>query len=243
MIYFSMISNKGDRETNEDCVGMYQAEEKFCFALADGLGGHGYGEVASRTAVDTVMEAFAENGTDSSFLSYAFQMAQNKLRNKQQTDFEYSDMKTTLVGLVFDVDRVQWGHVGDSRLYYFSNGKVKQRTLDHSVPQMLVSSGKIREKDIRSHPDRNRLLRVIGDDLDGEMLEVTLSTAMERKKGQVFLLCTDGFWELIKEKKMEALLRKSRTPEEWLLYMQETVEKHGRNKNMDNYSAIAVWDI
>ena len=242
MVTFSMLSEIGSRGNNEDCVGMYQDGDTFCFALADGLGGHGCGEVASRMAVDAVIALFDEEGESTAFLERAFQAAQDQIAARQEADPACRDMKTTLVALTLGGQTAQWAHVGDSRLYYFENGKLCGRTLDHSVPQMLVSIGKIREKDIRRHPDRNRLLRVVGEDLDGEELNVTLSLGCQRKGRQAYLLCTDGFWELIEEKKMEALLRKVKTPEEWLRAMQEVVIKNGRNKNMDNYSAIAVWE-
>lgn len=68
---------------------------------------------------------------------------------------------------------MQWGHVGDSRLYYFKNGKIVKRTLDHSVPQMLVARGEIDEKEIRHHPDRNRLVRVMGMEWDEPKYQVS----------------------------------------------------------------------
>ena len=68
MVEFSMLSNKGTRDHNEDSIGMYQAEETYCFILADGLGGHGKGEVASRIAVDMVIETFASEKRDKDFI-------------------------------------------------------------------------------------------------------------------------------------------------------------------------------
>ena len=64
---------------------------------------------------------------------------------------------------------------------------------------------------------------------------------VKRTGGQAFLLCTDGFWELIEEKKMEAALKKASTPDQWIAAMQEIICKNGRGTNMDNYSAVAVW--
>lgn len=150
-------------------------------------------------------------------------------------------MKTTLVILEIEKERIRWGHIGDSRLYYFVNGRIRERTLDHSVPQMLVSAGEIKEKAIRHHPDRNRLLRVLGTDGDDEPVNYQESEVVKRTGGQAFLLCTDGFWELIEEKKMEAALKKASTPDQWIAAMQEIICKNGRGTNMDNYSAVAVW--
>jgi serine/threonine protein phosphatase PrpC len=133
----------------------------------------------------------------------------------------------------------QGGHIGDSRLYHFSHGRLKGRTLDHSVPQMLVATGEIREKDIRHHEDRNRLIRVMGIEWASPRYE--LGTAVKVSAGDAFLLCSDGFWEWIEEKEMQKLLKKSSTPVAWLEAMQEVTECHSAGTNRDNYSAIAVF--
>lgn len=239
MVKFAMISREGSRDNNEDSIGMYQDGDSYCFILADGLGGHGKGEVASRIAVEAVIGQFAAGERTEEFLDEVFCAAQTAIVEKQESDHTCRDMKTTLVVLDVEPEQVRWGHIGDSRLYYFQNGRIQSRTLDHSVPQMLVAVGEIREKDIRHHPDRNRLLRVLGVEMD----EVNHQTAepLPRKKGQAFLLCSDGFWELIEEKKMEAAYRRASDPEAWLAAMEEIVQKNGKGTDMDNYSAVAVW--
>ncbi len=239
MVRFSLFSDQGGRDNNEDNIGMYQDGEGFCFVLADGLGGHGKGEIASQLAVETVIGIFAQEERDKTFLKKAFEAAQESVIKRQEEDRSCRDMKTTLVVLDVEKDQLRWGHMGDSRLYYFVKGKIKERTLDHSVPQMLVSVGEIKEKDIRRHPDRNRLLRVLGTDMDE--VNYQESQTVKRLEKQAFLLCSDGFWELIEEKKMESTLRKAATPEAWIASMKEIVCKNGRGTNMDNYSAVAVW--
>ena len=238
MIAYHLLSNIGDRGNNEDNVGMYQRDEAYCFVLADGLGGHGKGEVASQLAVEAAVKIFAVKGAGTESLEASFQDAQKEILTKQQEDITARDMKTTLVILHVGADRIWWGHIGDSRLYLFQNGKLAQRTLDHSVPQMLVAAGQIKEKQIRNHPDRNRLLRVMGVDWDQPKYQ--LEEPKLRQGKQAFLLCTDGFWELIDEKKMQHCLKKAKSPEQWVELMEAIVKKNGQGKNMDNYSAVAV---
>ena len=149
------------------------------------------------------------------------------------------EMKTTLVVLLIDEEKILWGHIGDSRLYYFQNRKYRVRTLDHSVPQMLVLAGEITEKEIRGHADRNRLLRVMGTEWDSPKYQI--AEFMETGQKMAFLLCSDGFWELIEEKTMQTMLKKSETPENWLDNMEKEVLKNGKGKEMDNYSAVAVF--
>lgn len=238
MVRFSMLSEIGMRENNEDNVGMHQKDDVYCFVLADGLGGHGKGEVASGLAVEAVTEVFASLGKDT-FWDQAFLCAQEAIMEGQRADHTAFDMKTTLVVLCVGIDTIRWGHVGDSRLYYFKNKRMEERTLDHSVPQMLADIGEIKEKQIRNHPDRNRLLKVLGVETDE--LKYQLGEPVPVEGDQAFLLCTDGFWELIGDKKMESTLKRSSSPEEWLKAMEAVVIKNGRGRNMDNYSAIAVW--
>lgn len=234
-----LFSKVGERDNNEDSVGMYQEGQEYCFVLADGLGGHGKGELASRFAVEACIREFAVKGTGENCLDDSFIQAQNKILQEQKNDREAMDMKTTLVLLHIGENQVQWGHIGDSRLYYFENRKIIGRTMDHSVPQMLVAAGQIRESQIRHHPDRNRLLRVLGIDWDEPKYQ--LEDPMPRKASQQFLLCTDGFWELIDERKMQQTLKKADSAQGWIEAMEELILKNGRGTNMDNYSAVAVW--
>lgn len=239
MIYH-ILTNKGSREMNEDYAGVGERDGAFCAVLADGLGGHGRGEVASELAVKTSLslwENFA--GNTEGFLEKCFLESQEKLLKKQEEENAKGEMKTTMTLLVSDGRKVQWGHIGDSRLYCFFDNKMVARTLDHSVPQMLVASGEIKEKDIRGHEDRNRLLRVMGVPWDSPRYE--LAKPADHEKRFAFLLCSDGFWELIEDKEMVSCLKKSATPREWLEEMEKIVLKNGSGKNMDNYTAIGVF--
>ena len=237
---YHTITDRGGRSVNEDGIGITEHGDLACFVVADGLGGHGKGEVASRLAVQAFDGVFSAPGEKSmaELLSDAFFRAQEDILREQRHLGTPSQMKTTAVALAIQNGQAVWGHIGDSRLYVFAKHRVKERTLDHSVPQMLVLSGEIRERNIRHHPDRNRLLRVLG--VAGDPPRFELSAYQPLDQIQAFLLCSDGFWELVTEREMGKLLRRSRTPEEWLDQMKTIVEKRGRGLEMDNYSAIAV---
>lgn len=242
MITYSYISKIGNREINEDSVICEQNETLSYFVVADGLGGHGQGEIASGIAIESMKETFSFNKEEkelNEIIDSAILKAQEDILNEQKERHARFDMKTTAVVLCEKENHICWGHIGDSRLYAFVNNKVKVRTLDHSIPQMLVLSGELAERKIRNHPQRNMLLRVLG--VDGEELRHEISDVLPLEEFQAFLLCSDGFWELVNEKEMCKLLKKSKNVEEWLGKMTELVEKHGMNKDMDNYTAIAVW--
>ena len=186
------------------------------------------------------MEDFSRHGTvTEAYLRNCFEQSQHILLQEQKKQRRMMEMKTTLTVLLADNNRIQWGHIGDSRIYYFQDKKMKGRTSDHSVPQMLVLAGKLKEKQIRGHADRNRLLRVMGVEWDEPQYEI--AKPLQRMGGEAFLLCTDGFWEWIREKTMQHLLKKAGSPAEWLEMMEKAVVKQGSGKGMDNYTAVAVF--
>lgn len=232
---YETLSNKGERQVNEDCLGVTVCANAVVFVLCDGLGGHGNGEAASSHVV-SMMDFCINNGMS---VEESIQRSQDTLLERQKAEKLEDSMKTTLTCLVVDGENAWFAHVGDSRIYWFEKGKYCLRSQDHSVPQMLANSGAIREEEIRHHEDRSRLLRVMGTEWNspkyqwGEKITLTNESS--------FLLCSDGFWELIDEKMMAKFLKKSKTPEEWLSRMEQEVIKNGRGTNMDNYSAIAVY--
>lgn len=236
---WSELSYIGDRDVNEDSLRVIDDGETKCFIVSDGLGGHGQGDVASSIAVNAFASVFrSADAPLDALMNEAFIKAQNDILVKQSETGRHFEMKTTVCALAIRGNEVMWGHIGDTRLYVFAHNRVNLRTLDHSVPQMLVLSHEIKEKEIRNHPDRNRLLRVLG--VSGEKPRYELSQLQSLEKYQAFLLCSDGFWELILEKEMCSTLKKSNSAEEWLHQMREIVMCRGKDTDMDNCSAIAI---
>lgn len=236
-IDYFVFTNQGDREYNEDFSLVSIYDNRSCFIVNDGLGGCGNGEIASELVAKVIENHFAD-GVKNDFLKSSFYLAEQKLEEKQNENINLNSMKTTSVVLVINNGYAQWAHIGDSRLYFFSRYKIKERTLDHSVPQMLVNMKKIKEKDIRFHKDRNRLLKAIGNrDPD---LEPTISKKYRILPEMSFLMCTDGFWELVEEKEMISCLKRSNDAKEWIEAMGEIAMSKGKGNNMDNVTAIGV---
>lgn len=256
------LCKQGGRDKNQDFEKIHKLHTAGVtlhqFIVADGLGGQGGGEFASQAAVHSVLAGSAMHkngnvGLDEYFapewLTLQFEIAHGNVKQRQQQQPEFSRMATTLVVLMVMEDKAIWGHVGDSRLYLFRDGKIHFQTRDHSVPQMLVSSGEIEEKDIRHHPDRNRLLRALGD--NREKIQARVHEEVTLQEGDVFLLCSDGFWEYVTEDGMLASLYKSANPDDWLKrmesqYLMPATEEEARQEGKvkaenDNYTAIAVW--
>jgi serine/threonine protein phosphatase PrpC len=234
-ITYASLTDKGERSVNEDSLAIAETPKGMSFILCDGLGGHGNGDVASSFVVGQMKSKLEQSIS----IEESIVQAQNELLEKQVIENAGNTMKTTVTCLSLEGDTARFGHVGDSRIYYFEKGKYKLRSQDHSVPQMLVYRGDIKEKEIRHHEDRSRLLRVMGTKWDSPKYQMVDDISLTNQTS--FLLCSDGFWELIDEKMMSKTLKKAGTPTEWLKEMEKTVLANGRGTNMDNYSAIAVF--
>lgn len=236
-IDYCILTDPGSRPVNEDRAVAVERDGKYCFVLCDGLGGHGKGDAASELVTRIIMEYFTSCDSIDVFLRNALIIAQEKLLELQKEQGVPTKMKTTVVMLVIFDSKCVVIHVGDSRLYRFRKGRVVSRTRDHSVPQMLVLAGEIEEKDIRRHPDRNKLLKAMGDETDTFKYE---TEEYDLEKGDAFLLCSDGFWEPITEFDMTSFLSINDKAKDWLDDMMKLVAKNGKGASMDNYTAVSV---
>lgn len=234
-ISYSCLSKNGGRDINEDYLDVSIMPERLAFILCDGLGGHGNGDIASQFVTETLKNSLERSeGLENSILT-----AQKGLLQLQRENNAINSMKTTLTCLTLEKDTAKFGYVGDSRIYCFDKGKYRLRSQDHSVPQMLVARGLIQETEIRFHEDRSKLLRVMGTEWDAPKYQIVDDIPLSSHLS--FLLCSDGFWELIDEKQMVKTLKKSESPQQWLEDMEAIILQNGQNTDMDNYSAIAVF--
>jgi serine/threonine protein phosphatase PrpC len=204
--------------------------------VADGLGGHGGGATASRLAVDAVLASFRANPNVTPEALSAHLAAAHAAILRQQSEPALSQMRSTIVVLLADETTAVCGHIGDSRLYHFQAGTVGFQTIDHSVPGALAAGGSIPFDAIRFHEDRNKVLRSLGN--DGE--DKPAITERSLSQGDLFLLCTDGFWENVTELEMEADAAKAPAPGDWLKLMASRLFRRAKPDN-DNFTALAVF--
>ena len=232
------LSACGGREYNDDTVQIMEKEGGLCAFVGDGLGGYSGGRLASEAAAKAVMEAWKTGKLsglkEDSFLEVGRQ-ADEAVKQVQKE--KNGRMKTTMTVLCIEKEEARWMHVGDTRVYCFESGKLNLQTMDHSVSQVAVLMGEIKQEEIRFHEDRNRVLRALGS--ENAKPEVSQKVRVGAEK-MAFLLCTDGFWEYVYEAEMEQTLQKAKNPKAWLSNMEEILKKRVTSDN-DNYSAAVIF--
>jgi protein phosphatase len=207
------------RKGNEDshCVN----PEQRLFVVADGMGGHAAGEVASRVAVDSINEFVCLTSGDEEItwpfglddgMSYdgnrlktAIRHANRKVLDATREKNEYEGMATTVAAVLVDGSEANLGHVGDSRIYSFGEGGLEQLTSDHSWVNEQLQSGIISADQARNHPLRNVVTRALGGKLE---LAVDMQTRTMRP-GEILLICSDGLTTMVPDPRIEALLSES----------------------------------
>ena len=245
-IELALLSRQGGRASNEDACGHWHSEQRLCCVVADGAGGHGGGDIASKLVVRHILGqaslaplARADEVQDLLIDTNA------QLRRHQSESGSTKDMHSTVVALFVDLagQEALWGHAGDSRLYLFRDGLMLSHTRDHSVVQSMVDAGLLMPEQMRTHPRRSELQSALGSPPE-DLLVSTAPQPWPLMPHDVFLLCTDGLWEYVDEAEMCASLSAAADPGAWLASLEQLVLLHaaeGGKTRHDNFSGIAVW--
>jgi len=226
----AFYSERGGRAVNEDAVSVSGMPERLLALAADGLGGMGDGEEASRDAVSYLAE-LTQCPVEEDTLCDAISEENRRILRMHESG---KQMMTTIAVLWADAEQALAATVGDTRLYQFRNGRIVFQSTDHSVAQLAVFSGEITQAQLRGYPGRNRLLRALGAEQE---VQVELNV-LDACPGDRFLLCSDGFWELITETEM-LYWNATDTAAAWLARMKTLADARCGFRG-DNHSAIAV---
>jgi len=195
----------GDREENQDCMAYTVGKDYGLFVVADGLGGHEAGEKASKffcmgmfKQAEKYQQILLKSSGEQikAVLAAWINAAIDEMKVLFAGSAEGENAHTTCVILYLDQRFTITAHCGDSRIYRLNERQVLWRTKDHSVIQSQLNEGDISERDMGLHPEQNQLLRTINVQKK-HPVEVNVYPPMQ--KGETFILCTDGFWEFIKE--------------------------------------------
>lgn len=229
------VSDRGRvRDSNEDSA--LELPDRGLFAVADGMGGHAAGEVASRLAVETLEERLSADDSlpSAEQLTGAVRGANRSILRDADENPERSGMGTTLTALALEADgRWRIGHVGDSRAYLYRDGELRQLTTDHSWVGRRVASGELTREEARRHPMSSVLERALGTSRD---VEVDLEEG-RAEAGDLFLLCSDGLSDMLPHDELESLLAPDGDPAEAADHLVSAANRAG---GRDNVTVVLV---
>ena len=233
------------RELNEDSVISILPEDQqvvaskgVLFVVADGLGGHTRGEVASQMAVNTIRDVYYQQQSDDLETSLRLAMEQVNARlyaeNMSKSPKPERDqmMGTTCVAAVVQDDTLYVANVGDSRAYIVRDGQAQQISLDHSLVAQQLREGLITKEQAKDHPDRNKIYRCLGD--KGVVEVDTFSEKVQA--GDLLLLCTDGLSGLVPEEEMVSIVQQYEPQES----VQHLIERANELGGTDNITAVVA---
>jgi protein phosphatase len=236
-IQYGSHSDQGRvRTSNEDSFAANLKNR--IFLVADGMGGHAAGEIASMIAAATVEEVVASlinsgRGLDD-ILFTAVQEANNRIYQAQRDRPELSGMGSTLTALALHQENYYVAHVGDSRAYMLREGELEQLTRDHSLVWQLYESGVLAKGELSSHPQKNLITRSIGPHPQVE-IDIEQGPVCE---GDVFLLCSDGLTDMVPEDGIRSLLSEKDAPPQRIgEALVQTANLHG---GQDNITVVVV---
>lgn len=220
------------RANNQDALIV--SEKLRLYGVADGMGGHKGGEVASTSARDDLLRELEGKTPSVAALSGAIEEVNRQIYHQQEHDDALTGMGTTLSVLWMSDNFVYIGHVGDSRVYLLRDGEFRQMTLDHSLVEQLVREGVLTEEEAQNHPMRNIITRAIGTD---ESVEVDV-VVEERRKGDLWLACSDGLHGLVDDRQMRDALRQYAPEKAADVLLKAALDAGGR----DNVTLVIVHD-
>ncbi len=224
------------RSNNQD--QMLVTIELELFAVADGMGGHAAGEVASLTAVEALKAAYRNQGGTEGLVAAAHE-ANRSIFARAQGNPELHGMGTTLVAVALvnedDEDRLAVINVGDSRVYLLRDGELEQLTTDHSLVQELVDDGQLTEQEATVHPQRHVLTRALGvdSDVNVDVLQVL------PLKGDRLMLCSDGLVRELNDSQVASIMRRLGDPEEAARELVAAAKTRGGNDNI----TVVIVDV
>ena len=232
------------RKHNEDCYEIDR--DRYLFVVADGMGGHSHGEVASRIAVDTIKDFVQRDDQDggrfsagdelkehSNLLRDAVRNAHAKVLSAIQGDGSLQGMGTTVVGLLVEDRTGALAHVGDSRAYRLREGRFELLTQDHTWVHEQVLAGYLSEEQARHHPLKNVVTRALGS--EKEVL-VDLQE-IELRPGDVYLICSDGLTTMLSDDEIASVVESGDSLDDTCRKLVQSANDRG---GLDNITVILV---
>lgn len=223
------------RQHNEDNGGIFLSSEGICLAIvADGMGGHRAGDVASTMTIDLLKKSWNESNQIQT-ANEAEEWLRNQINKVNEILFQHAEensecqgMGTTVVAAICTEKFATIANIGDSRCYLYNESGFKQVTEDHSLVNELVRTGQITKQDAENHPRKNVLLRALGTELQVEM---DISTIIF-EEGDMLLLCSDGLSNKVSEEEMVELIKNEQPLEEKAASFIDVANHYGGEDNI-----------
>lgn len=228
------------REVNQDyvfCSDKPIGNLSNLFIVADGMGGHKAGDLASRFTVDSFVDTIKglTSTNPITLIEEAIRSANEQLIKKSKESDEYTGMGTTLVVATIDGDMLYIANVGDSRLYIYNAdlNQITQITRDHSLVEAMISMGEIDRKDARKHEKKNIITRAIGgmDNILADFFDVKLNS------NDLILMCTDGLTNMLEDEEIKKILKTGNDIRECADML---IEKANNNGGKDNIGVVLI---
>lgn len=228
------------RETNQDSLFIPDQDGLDLFIVADGMGGHNAGEIASGMAINKIREyiskSIKEFNNSRKILKgivSAIEAANSHIYQYSNLNEGCSGMGTTVTMALIRNGRLFLGHVGDSRGYIVREGEIFRVTEDHSLVQELINKGSITEEEAKSHPQRNMITRAVGTD-SGISVD---TTTLNLKNGDIVVLCSDGLTNMVPEDSIANIFSKEEDIQKACDLAVEAAKIHG---GKDNITVIGI---
>ncbi len=248
MKYFAFTDTGLKRANNEDAYAVYDStayhpesnRRMFLFAVADGIGGHSCGEVASNLACKELERLFddmdprSDTGLVVERIEELVYAIDGRIRQGGKENPDCENMGTTLSALLIAEDFGVTVHVGDSRIYRLRNGVLSQLTSDHTFVQEMIDEGDLSPSGAATHPLRNMLTRALGTQ---EPLEKIDTEILEILSGDRFLISSDGLHDMISGEEIESILKKHAVPRR---SGKELLRKTLKSGGRDNITGIII---
>ena len=234
MDYFCLTDPGKVRDHNEDSVAIVMNESlEYLLAVADGMGGHRAGEIASNITINHLTKCFKDKVTVGTkeeaieFLKQAVSEANEKIYEYTEQNPESKGMGTTIVVALFTNDYLLFGNIGDSSGFVFKNNKIHKVTTDHTLVNLLVKSGELTEEEARKHPRKNVLMRALGATTTVEMDIVMVETDVDG-----ILLCSDGLTNMLEFEQIEKVLNEKLDAQDMVRKLINKSNNRGGNDNI-----------
>lgn len=223
-------SRQGPRPYNQDRLAYSYSKDALLIVLADGMGGHRHGEVAAQLAVKTLTDAFQEEAqpklkNPGGFLRHAIQYVHDAIGAVTVAQDMLEAPRTTIVAAILQDDHLYCAHVGDSRLYHFREGRLKFKTEDHSLVQVLYNRGQLDKDDMLTHPQRHKIYNCLGGD---KQPQIALTQTDDLFEGDTLLLCSDGLWSVLDDTEIADMLHSGLVTETVAALLDEAERQIGR---------------